>query len=167
VAVVLSLLALVYHGSLRPVFVLGREPGTDVFRPLSLLHPEDETFPGVLILKTEGVIHFANAQRIGNMIWPLIIEHQPRIVLIDCSAIPDFEYSALKMLNDADKRLQQSGVSLCLAGLNPEPLRLIQKSELGRNLGRERMFFNVGRAVDTLQARLAAETIHGDPPVAG
>ena len=46
VAVVLSLLALIHHANRRPVFVLGRKPGTDVFRPRSREHPEDETFPG-------------------------------------------------------------------------------------------------------------------------
>jgi hypothetical protein len=28
-------------------------------------HQDDETFPGLLILKTEGVIHFVNAPRIA------------------------------------------------------------------------------------------------------
>jgi sulfate permease, SulP family len=153
VAVVLSLLALAYHGSHRPVFVLGRKPGTDVFRPQSKEHPEDETFPGLLILKTEGVIHFANAQRIGHAMMPLVSEYKPRVVVIDCSAIPDFEYSALKLLTHAEERLQQSGVSLCLAGLNPEPLGLIQKSALGKKLGRERMFFNLEQAVESFQTR--------------
>jgi sulfate permease, SulP family len=54
-------------------------------------HPEDETFPGLLLLKTEGVIHFGNAQRIGTLMSQLIEEHKPQAVVIDCSAIPDFE----------------------------------------------------------------------------
>jgi sulfate permease, SulP family len=147
VAVVLSLLALSLHGSRRPVFVLGRKPGTDVFRPRTKEHPEDEAFPGLLMVKTEGMIHFANAQRIGDLMWPLITEHKPRVVVLDCSAIPDLEYTALKMLNEAEKRMQQSGISLWLAGLNPEPLHLIQKSELGRRLGRARMHFNIEQAL--------------------
>jgi high affinity sulfate transporter 1 len=147
VAVVLSLLALIFHANRRPVFVLGRKPGTDVFRPRSREHPEDESFPGLLILKTEGVIHFANAQRVGDLMWPLIGEHKPRVVVFDCSAIPDLEYTALKMLTEAERRLQQEGVSLWLAGLNPEPLRLIQKSALGKTLGRPRMYFNLDQAV--------------------
>lgn len=146
-AVVLSLLALVYHASRRPVFVLGRKPGTDVFRPRSKDHPEDEFYPGLLLLRTEGAIHFANAQRIGNMIWPLIHEYRPRVVVIDCSAVPDFEYTALKMLAEAEKKLRESGISLWLVALNPEPLRLIQKAELGQALGRERMRFTVEDAV--------------------
>jgi MFS superfamily sulfate permease-like transporter len=156
VAVLLSLLALIYHGNRRPVFVLGRKPGTDVFRPRSPAHPEDETFPGLLIIKTEGVIHFANARRIGDIIWPLVEESKPRVVLLDCSAIPDLEYTALKLLTDAERKLRQSGIALWLAALNPEPLELIQKMELGRTLGRERMFFNLEQAVNSFQAQPGA-----------
>jgi sulfate permease, SulP family len=153
VAVVLSLLALSVHGSRRPVFVLGRKPGTDVFRPLTKEHPEDETFAGLLMLKSEGMIHFANVQRIGDLMWPLIHEHQPRVVVLDCSAIPDLEYTALKMLTEAEKKLQELGISLWLAGLNPEPLQLIQKSELGEKLGRARMYFNLEQAVEAFRAQ--------------
>jgi sulfate permease, SulP family len=151
VAVALSLLALIYHGNRRPVFVLGRKPGTDVFRPRSTAHPDDETFPGLLMIKTEGLIHFANAQRVGDLVWPLVYEHQPRVLVLDCSAIPDFEYTALKMLTEAERKLRQSGISLWLAALNPEPLQLIQKSELGKTLGRERMYFNLEQAVKSFQ----------------
>jgi SulP family sulfate permease len=99
------------------------------------------------MIKTEGMVHFANAQRIADLIWPLIDEHKPRVVVFDCSAIPDLEYTALKMLTEADKRMQQSGLSLWLVGLNPEPLQLIQNSELGKALGRARMYFNLEQAV--------------------
>lgn len=148
-AVVLSLLALSVHANRRPVVVLGRKPGTDVFRPRCVEHPEDESFPGLLMLKTEGMVHFANAQRIGDLIWPLIAEHKPRVVVFDCSAIPDLEYTALKMLTQAEKKMQQTGITLWLAGLNPEPLHLIQKSELGKTLGHQRMHFNLEQAVES------------------
>ena len=152
VAVVLSLLALMFHANLRPVMVLGRKPGTDVFRPRSKEHPEDETFPGLLLLKTEGVIHFANAQRIEDLMSRLVDEYKPQAVVIDCSAIPDFEYTALTMLTDAERKLQQSGISLSLAALNPEPLQLIQRSSLGKTLGRQRMHFNLEEAVRAFRA---------------
>jgi high affinity sulfate transporter 1 len=147
VAVLLSLLALAFHGSRRPVFVLGRKPGTAVFRPRTQQHPEDETFPGLLLLKTEGMLHFANAQRIADLMWPLIHEYRPEVLVLDCSAIPDLEYTALKRLTEAEKKLKQIGISLWLAGLNPEPLLLIQRSALGQTLGRARMFFDVEQAV--------------------
>jgi high affinity sulfate transporter 1 len=160
VAVVLSLLALIFHGSRRPVFVLGRKKGTDVFRPRSLAHPEDEFFPGLLLLKTEGMVHFANAQRVGDLFAPLIHEHKPKVVVLDCSAISDLEYTALKMLTDAEAKLQQSGISLWLAALNPEPLGLIQRAELGKKLGRQGMYFNLEKAVESFLKQ------QGDPQAA-
>jgi hypothetical protein len=33
--------------------------------------------------------------------------------------------------------------------LNPEPLRLVQRSALGQTLGRDRMYFDVEQAVKT------------------
>ena len=46
VAIVVSLMAIAYQTANPPVYVLGRKPGSNVFRPLSDQHPEDEIFPG-------------------------------------------------------------------------------------------------------------------------
>src|SRR5262249_23986446 len=92
VAVIVSLVALAYHGNRRPVFVVARKPRTDVFRPLSREHPEDETFPGLLMLNAEGILHFANANHVGNRIWFVIQQYKPVVLVIYCSAVPDFEY---------------------------------------------------------------------------
>jgi high affinity sulfate transporter 1 len=153
VAVIVSLIVLAYHGNRRPVFVVARKLGTGVFRPLSPEHPTDETFPGLLMLKAEGIIHFANASHVGNRISMLIHQYKPRVVVIDCSAVPDFEYSALAMLTEADKKLQQAGITLWLAALNPEPYQSIQKSELGKTMGRERMCLNLEQAVERFRAQ--------------
>jgi sulfate permease, SulP family len=154
VAVIMSLLGLLYETNHPPVYVLGRKPGTDVFRPISSEHESDETLPGLLILRTEGRIYFANAQRIGDKMWPLVHEAKPRVLLLDCSAIPDVEYTALKMLSDAEEKLRQEGVSLWLAALNPEALRVIQKSSIGDVLGRQRMHFNLQQAVQEYQREI-------------
>jgi high affinity sulfate transporter 1 len=42
VAVGVSLLTLIYEANHPPVYALGRKPGSDVFRPLSADHPDDE-----------------------------------------------------------------------------------------------------------------------------
>jgi len=43
-----------------------------------------------------------------------------------------------------------------LAGLNPEVLKVVQQSPLGRTLGRERMFFNRHGAVEKYERMAAA-----------
>ena len=72
VAVIASLLALAHDAYNPPVYAVGRKRGTNVFRPLSDEHPEDETWPGLLILRTEGRVFFANAQQVGDQTWPLV-----------------------------------------------------------------------------------------------
>jgi sulfate permease, SulP family len=137
VAIVVSLVALAYQTADPPVYVLGRKPGTHVFRPLSEEHPEDETFPGILLVRLEGRVFFANAERIGLKIEPLIDAAKPKVVALDLSGVPDLEYTALKMLIEAEKRHRERGVSIWLVGLHPEVLAVVQRSSLGEILGRE------------------------------
>lgn len=151
VAVVASMLDIIFQANHPPVYVMGRKPGTDVFRPLRH-HPDDETFPGLLLVRTEGRIYFANAQRVGEKAQALIQQEQPQVIVIDCSAIPDIEYTALKQLTELEERLRGAGIMLWLAALNPEPLRTVQQSSLGKVLGHERMFFNLEQAVTTYVA---------------
>jgi anti-anti-sigma factor len=147
VAIVVSLVALAHQTADPPVRVLGRKPGTNVFRPRSKEHPEDETFPGLLMIQLEGRVFFANAERIGEKMKALADEAKPRVVALDLSGVPDLEYTALKMLSEGEKRQRERGVSVWLVGLNPEVLSVIQRSSLGRALGRERMQFNLELAV--------------------
>ena len=98
VAVIVSLLALAQQAYNPPVYALGRKRGTEVFRAHSKEHPDDETWPGLLILRIEGRLFFANAQRVGDKMRPLVEQAKPSVVLLDCSAVFDIEYTALKML---------------------------------------------------------------------
>ncbi|UHD18041.1 SulP family inorganic anion transporter [Thiocapsa bogorovii] len=157
VAIIVSLVAIAYQAANPRLYVLGRKPGTDVFRPRSDAHPEDETFPGLLMVRPEGRLFFANAQRIGEQIWPLIDAAQPKAVAMDFSAVPDIEYSALKMLIEGEERLRERGSLLWLVALNPEVLAMVQRSSLGEMLGRERMLFNLPTAVERYLAQTAVQ----------
>jgi sulfate permease, SulP family len=147
VAIVVSLVALASQVADPPLYVLGRKPGTNVFRPRSEEHPEDETFPGLLLLRLEGRIFFANAEVIGQKIRLLVNQAQPKVVVLDLSAVFDLEYSALKALNEGEKRQRDLGMSTWLVGLNPGVLKMVQRSPLGKALGREKMQFSLELAV--------------------
>jgi sulfate permease, SulP family len=156
VAIVVSLVALGYQVANPPVYVLGRKRGTNVFRPRSDQHQDDELFPGLLLLRMEGRIFFANAGHIAQKIRPLVEQAAPRVVAIDLSAVPDLEYTALKMLMEAEQRQRDRGISLWLVGLNPDVFTIVQRSALGRALGREAMHFNLEQAV----ARYSTMYVH-------
>ncbi len=153
IAIILSLMALAHQVANPPVYVLGRKPGTNVFRPRSKEHPEDETFPGLLLLRPEGRIFFANAERIGQKIRAFAAEARPKVLAIDMNAVFDLEYTALKMLIEGEKRIREQGVELWLVGMTPGVLAMVQRSPLGDTLGRERMLFNIEVAVARYRAR--------------
>jgi high affinity sulfate transporter 1 len=155
VAVVVSLLALAQQEMHPPVYAVARKPGTDVFRPVSVEHPGDESWPGLLLVRVEGRLFFANAQGVGQRIRSLIDRHRPRVVILDGSAVIDLEYSALKMLTEAERNLRREGIALWLAGLNRPVLEVVRRCELGRELGSGRMVANLEVAVERYEATLA------------
>ena len=53
--------------------LLGREVGTQVFRDLEE-HPDDETFPGIEVLRLDGGLFFATAEALEDRIRGLIEE---------------------------------------------------------------------------------------------
>ena len=147
VAIIVSLVTLAYQVADPPVYVLRRKPGTNVFRPQSPQHPDDESFAGLLLLRPEGPIFFANAAQIAHKIEPLVRESQPKVVAVDASGVLDMEYTAVKMFAQLAKRQSQHGVQLWLIGMTPRVLAIIQRSPLGQLLGREGMHFNLEIAV--------------------
>jgi MFS superfamily sulfate permease-like transporter len=152
VAIVLSLVVLAHMANNPRVSEVRRKPGTNVFRPCSPEHPEDEAIPGMLIIRPEGRLYFGNAAVVSARIAELAHSSAPRALLLDCSAVPGLEYTTLKMMVEGEERWHEQGVDLWLAALNPEVLELVRRTPLAERLGRERMFFTVEMAVAAYEA---------------
>ncbi|RON24236.1 sodium-independent anion transporter [Pseudomonas brassicacearum] len=150
VAIIVSLLALAYQVSDPPVHKLGRKPGTNVYRP-PCAETEDEHFEGLLMLRPEGRIFFANAERLGSKIRSLIVAAAPSVVILDLRSVFDLEYTALKMLTAAEQRLRERGISLWLVGMSPSVYAMVIHAPLGVALGDTRMLPNLEQAVADYQ----------------
>jgi sulfate permease, SulP family len=153
VAIVVSMIGLAGQTAYPRVSVIGRKRGADVLRPLSPEHPDDETFPGLLIVRPEGRLFFVNAQYVGERIQALVQEHRPQVLTLDLSRVPDLEYSALLALLEGEKRLTAAGVEVWLAALNPAVLEIARRAGLDRHLGQDRLLFNARAAIARYQAR--------------
>jgi high affinity sulfate transporter 1 len=157
VAIIVSLIGLSSQTAHPRVYVIGRKRGADVLRPVSPEHPDDETFPGLLILRPEGRLFFINAQSVAEQMKALVMQRQPKVVVLDMSRVPDIEYSALQMIVDGEQRLRsEHGTTLWLAGLNPGVLEVVRHTPLAERLGRERMLFNARAAIERYLATQAA-----------
>ena len=163
VAIIVSMVGLASQTAHPRVSVIVRKRGADVLRPLSPEHPDDETFEGLLIVRPEGRLFFVNAQYVSDQIRALIEQHQPRVVALDMSRVPDVEYSALQTLLEGEQRVTASGVDVWLVGLNPGVLEMVRHAGLADRLGRERMLFNARAAIERYKEMQAAA---GPAPVA-
>ncbi len=129
IAVLVSMLVLLYQTNHQPVELLGREPGTQHWRALTGAQPV-ETVPGLVVVRAQGRLYFANAQRVTDHLSALVegISPSPRVVVLDASAIPDLEFTALQALAGLNQELQARGAALWLAGLHRVPREMVQRA---------------------------------------
>jgi sulfate permease, SulP family len=153
VAIAISMITLIYQANHPLVYMVKRKTGTDIFRPHSPDHPADEILPGLLIVRTEGRMTFASAPHVRERLAALIAAARPQVVILDCSAIPDFEYTALCTLIRAEEKMREGGISLWLSALNPLALDIVRRSALGTALGTDRMFIDLRDAVQAFEKR--------------
>jgi len=147
VAILVSVVALSQQVADPPLYRLGRKRGTNVFRPLSPEHPDDETFAGLLMVRPVGRLFFLNGQRVAEKLRLMIADANPRVIVLDLSAVFDVEYTVLKMLAEGEVRMRDQGVAVWIAGLTPRVLATVRRSPFGQALGRDQMFFNLETAV--------------------
>ena len=159
VAVIDSLLSLANQAYNPPLYAVARKRGTAVFRPISPEHPNDESWPGVLLLKIEGRLFFANAQRVADLIRSEQQRTRAQVLVIDCSAVFDVEYTALKVLEQLDDKLRRNGCELWFAGMTRGVFEVVERSGIGSRIGHERMFLNLQAAVEAYERRGGHEPI--------
>ena len=152
VAIIVSMIGLASQVAHPPVHVIGRKRGADVMRPLSPEHPDDETFDGLLIVRPEGRLFFVNASYVSERIASLVAAHQPRVLVLDMSRVPDLEYSALQTLMESEARATGQGAAVWMVGLNPGVLEVVRRAGLDERLGRDRLLLNSRVAIERFLA---------------
>jgi anti-anti-sigma factor len=151
IAVLVSVLTLFYQANHPPVYAVAFNRAQGIFRRLGD-HESDETVPGLLMLRAEGRLHFANAANAQEKMQALIAATPgTRVIVLDCRAIPDIEYTALMMLVEGERKQRERGVSLWLAGMNPDFEQVIDRSPLGPILGPGRRFHNLRQALEAFE----------------
>jgi high affinity sulfate transporter 1 len=155
IAVVISVLTLIYQANRPPVYAVAYDREQRVFRRVGE-RAGDETFPGLLILRAEGRLTFANAENAGDKMRALMAETNPRVILLECSGIPDIEYTALVQLAAAEERLRERGVVLWLAAVNPDVLPVLRRSPLAAAADPSRLFPDLHKALAAWEGQTTA-----------
>ena len=77
IGIALSVLWLIYISVTPHMQVLGREPGTQVFRGVDD-HPDYETYPGLLVLRFDAGLFFASADALEERLIELYYQADPK-----------------------------------------------------------------------------------------
>jgi high affinity sulfate transporter 1 len=161
-AVGLTLIVLMHKLSSPQESVLGRLPGSDNFVDVAR-YSEAEQVPGLLIFRPNGVLFFANTNRVHSRLCELIKTTGPslRAVIINLEASPEIDVTCLEMLSQLRNELSESGIHLYFARV-ADPVRdlfrrsgFVQESE-------SLLFRGVDSAVTACLGAMRAESVSPD-----
>ena len=147
--VVFSLLLLIARASNPRIRELGRAPDSEAY--LDEKHHDDLVHtPGVLVVRIDGPLFFADANRFLDHVHKLMRRASTPIeaVVIDCEAIVQTDTDGADIVIELVKELQRDGRRLALARLQHSVRQMWDRAGLIGLIGPEMLFVTVREAVD-------------------
>ena len=156
VGVLVTLLAVLHRLSRPRVAVLGKVPGGKRHRDIQR-HPDAKTRAGVLIVRFEAPVFFANADYMHKSVLGLL-EHaqpQPEALVLVCDAMSDIDLTGIDALRDLIDDVQRRGVELRMCRVKGPVHDALLESHIVELIGPEHFYDSVraakkGRAPDGL-----------------
>jgi len=133
--VVLSLAVLVWRSSRPHMAVVGRIAETEHFRNIE--RHQVETLPGLIALRVDESLFFANAAALEEKVGELLLAHrETRSLLLILSAVNRIDTTALIMLDELERSLARKGVQLQLAEVKGPVMDRLGSTDVGQRLAR-------------------------------
>lgn len=138
IGALLSLLLMIGRTSQSHISLLGRVPGQPQFSSIQQ-NPENITIPGMLIIRADTGIFYANADSYKNQIISLIRESDPPIeaVVFDMEMTGDLDLAGAEMLAGLHKELDQMRISLRLSRVQLPARTLMDRLGITKEIGEE------------------------------
>ena len=148
IGVVLSLGWLVHVATSPPMPVLGRERGTRIFRELDD-HPDDETFPGVVVMRLDSGLFFATAQGLEDRVRELVESDADgaSALVLDFRGIDFIDSQGAEKLAEIQDLIEADGGALWIAHVKPQVLAVLSADGFLDRLGADHVHPNLDRAV--------------------
>ncbi len=153
IGLVASMLFVIYRSSRPHIASLGRVPGVPGAYSDLAQHPENTLVPGVLILRLNGVLYYANARTARERIKAMIAEMEPplRAVIMDAAVQEEIDVTSTYLLRDLYKELHAKGIDVYLAEVQAPVLEYGRRMGLLEFIGEERVFPSVHTAVQHIE----------------
>ena len=147
-AVLLSLVMLLYSASRPHIVVLGKVPGQDgVFGDI-VRTPENEPVPGLLILRLDAPLYFFNANVARKGVLDLVTAGKDlRAVILDIGATTDLDLASVDMLRELVDSLREKSIVILFTHVRGPVRDRMEITGLTHYVGEDHIFLSLERAV--------------------
>ena len=149
IAVILSIVQ-IFIGVWHPhSAVLGKPEGVPGYHDLKR-YPDASRIPGLLMMRWDAPLFFANANLFRNLVRNLVAQTEPTPVwvLVAAEPITDVDTTAADMLVDLDLELNAVGIHLILAELKDPVKDKIERYGLYEAIDRRHFYPTIEVAVE-------------------
>ncbi|HSN77135.1 MAG TPA: SulP family inorganic anion transporter [Anaerolineae bacterium] len=149
IGVVASLVFVIYKTSRPHVSSLGRVPGVPGAYSDLGRHPENTPVPGVLIVRVDAQLYYANALTVRDRVKAMIAElaAPPRAVILDSAAWDVIDVTSTDVLQGLVKELHGNGIDVYLAEVHAPVLEYGRQTGLLAAIGEDHVYPTVDAAV--------------------
>jgi high affinity sulfate transporter 1 len=155
IAVLLSVLFLLYRASRPYAASLGHMPGSRATFADLARHPDAEPIPRLVIVRLDAPLYFFNANVAKAEILEILAgqEVEPRGVLIDLAATADLDVTTTDMLFELVEDLRSRSIEVLVAQVKGTVRDRLRKTGLMDELGEDRVYLSIGSAVTDFRRR--------------
>ncbi len=148
VSVVVSLIIVVRRTTHPHTAVLGRVPGTNIFRNMSRISDAEE-IAGLLICRFDAPLYFANISYLKSWLEEAIKGREDTIkaVVFDGSTITNIDSSAISGLLEIHADLLSIGIELYFANLHGPVRDVLKRAGFKKRIGKDHFFHSKRAAV--------------------
>ncbi|XP_042398288.1 sulfate transporter 4.1, chloroplastic-like [Zingiber officinale] len=157
VGVGFSLAFVIYESANPHIAVLGRLPGTTVYRNV-VQYPEAYTYNGIVVIRIDAPIYFANISYIKDRLreYELNVDGSTKrgsdvgriyFIILEMSPVTHIDSSAIQTLKDLHQEYKSRGIQIAIANPNQGVHLLLSRSRVIELIGVEWFFVRVHDAV--------------------
>ncbi len=155
IGVVASILLLVFQAS-RPSFsVLGIDPSVPGAYEDIRRHPEARPISGVMIVRPDGPLFYANAQTLRDTVREMAESSDPRphTLILDLDETDELDITSSEALGKLLDGLEKRGVRVGIAHVHAGTADMMRRSGMMTTLSPDRIFPNLNLAVAWAERR--------------
>jgi anti-anti-sigma factor len=147
IGIILSFGWLVYISVSPNMPVLGRKPGTQVFRSMDE-YADSETYPGLLVMGFDAGLFFASADALTDRLRELAYQAEPKLhtIVLDFEGVNFIDSQGSDTLAEILDLATNYNIEVRLARVKTEVKELLRRDGVIDKLGESRIYGNVYEA---------------------